>query len=46
MEQVDCALDLAGKWLAQKLFDPNDYAEFVPEFRAYIASLEEGGKVG
>jgi hypothetical protein len=45
MEQVDCALDLAEKWLAQKLIDPNDYAEFVPEFRAYIASLELGRKV-
>lgn len=45
MEQIDCALDLAGKWLAQKLIGPNSYAEFIPEFRAYIASLEEGGKV-
>lgn len=44
-EQKECAWALADKWLLQKLVDQIDYAEFVPEFRAFIASLEEGGKV-
>jgi hypothetical protein len=44
-EQKDCAWALADKWFLQKLVDQIDYAEFVPEFRAFIASLEESGKV-
>ena len=44
-EQKDCAWALADNWFTQKLTDQIDYAEFVPEFRAFIASLEECGTV-
>jgi hypothetical protein len=44
-EQKDCAWALADKWFRKKLTDQIDYAEFVPEFRAFIASIEECGTV-
>jgi hypothetical protein len=37
--QVDSAFDSAAQWLKERLVDPIDLMDFVPEFRNYIAAL-------